>query len=87
MLKPFPQHCLVKGPLVHDESATFEVDELDEDDVFVETIEDEELLLLDVDVVLTLLVEEVLAELDVVVFFVDDELVVFLTARSSWGAS
>jgi hypothetical protein len=72
----------VNGPFVHEESATSEVDEDEDEDVFVEDTDDDELLMLDV--VETSLVDEVLEEEDVVVFFAEEEVeVVFLTALAS----
>ena len=83
ILKPPPQHCLVKGPFVQLESATKDVEEDEVLEVFVD--ETEELLL--VEVTLTLLVDEVLVDDEVVDFFVEDDVVVFLTARAGRGAS
>jgi hypothetical protein len=64
----------VKGPFVHSESATSDVVEDEELDVFVDEI-DEELLL--EEVVLTLLIDVALVDDEVVVFFVEDDVVVF----------
>jgi hypothetical protein len=74
----------VKGPFVQLESPTKDVEEDEVLEVFVDET-DEELLL--VEVVLTLLVNKVLVDDDVVDFFVEGDVVVFLTARAERGAS
>ena len=84
ILKPPPQHCLVKGPFVQLESATRDVEEDEVLEVFVDETDEEPLL---VEVTLTLLVDEVLVDDEVVDFFVEDDVVVFLTARAGRGAS
>jgi hypothetical protein len=85
MLKPPPQHCLVKGPLVHSASATKEVDEeveevVDDLSEELETLDVVDDVLILVDEVLTV-VEEVLVE-DVFV----EELVIFFAARIRRGS-
>lgn len=84
ILNPPPQHWRVKGPFVHSESATSDVEEDEVLDVLVDEIEEE--LLLE-EVVLTLLVDVVFVDEEVVVFFVEDVAVTFLAARRSKGAA